>query len=57
MPQVYLSDKQRTLLLDMLWSERELLEEKVEYGLALPEELEEVCLIWNKLMKTEGRIG
>ena len=57
MPQVYLSDKQRTLLLNMLWGERELLEERVEYGLALPEELEEVCLIWNKLMKTEGKIG
>lgn len=52
MPVIYLSDKQRTLLLGMLWSERELLEERVEYGVALPEELEEVCLLYNKLLKS-----
>lgn len=57
MPQVYLSNKQLTLLLNMLWSERELLEERVEYGVVPPEELKEVCLLWNKLMKTEGEKG
>ena len=55
MPIIYLSEKQRTLLLNVLFDERELLEERVEYGVATPEQLEAVCLVWNKI--TNARKG
>ena len=52
MPIIYLSEKQRTFLLGMLHDEGELLEERVEHGTALPEQLEEVCLLYDKLVKS-----